>query len=65
MVVPLLRLYRGQAIGTGLIIAGAGTFAISKGVKLVVSNWGSIKRGAGSARRKVGLFFKSIKGVFS
>ena len=55
----------GQAIGAGLIIAGAGTFAISKGVKLVVSNWGSIKRGAGKAGRKIGSLFKSIKGAFS
>ena len=55
----------GQAIGAGLIIAGAGTFAISKGVKLVVSNWGSIKRGAGKAGRKIGSLFKTIKGAFS
>ena len=55
----------GQAIGAGLILAGAGTFFVSKGVKLAVSNWGSIKKYAGSARKKAGLFFKSIKGAFS
>ena len=55
----------GQAIGAGLILAGASTFFVSKGVKLAVSNWGSIKKYAGSARKKVGLFFKSIKGAFS
>ena len=54
-----------QAVGATTVLVGAGIWAGSRIVRSVAENWDSVKSGVNKAKKKVGSWFKSIKGAFS